>query len=114
MNVQPSYFRTDTHYWNTFGNNETEVSARWLVRFCQDRGDWGPFPLVHLQAFYEAARRKPEQFHFNRLTADGYYHHSAGGGHWVTQDPVVTVKDGTVTILPGFIGKLLQNADLAA
>jgi hypothetical protein len=50
--IRPCHINTQTHFWGAFGNCETEISANWIVRLCQKRGDWGPFPFSELEALY--------------------------------------------------------------
>lgn len=71
--IRPDDIKADRHMFDAFGHNETEVSAGWIVRFCQHRGQgWAPIPLSELEAFYHTRLGRVERFHFNRLTAHGY------------------------------------------
>lgn len=76
--LSPNDFQVTRHYWDTFGNAETETSALWIVKFLQQRCEvepntspWAPFPLSQLQDFYNETRaakgHRPEEFWFNRL-----------------------------------------------
>jgi hypothetical protein len=69
--IKPSDINIDydkgfDHLWDAFGNSETEVSAYWLVKLAQRRGNWSPFTIADIQALY---REKFPQgdFSFNRL-----------------------------------------------
>jgi len=75
--ITPAHIDATDHLWNAFGNCETEVSARWIVRFCQERGSWAPFAYKALDTFYKRGiREKGERladladFRFNRLADD--------------------------------------------
>ena len=92
---QPNDFRTNRRYFGTFDNYETEMSALWLVRFCQHQGSWDPFKMADLQAFY--GEKVSDQFTFNKLLDDA---------------SVVELNDGIVTIQLGFIAGLLKNESL--
>lgn len=60
----PQAFLTEQHYWNTFGNRETEISARWIVMFLRARGaGWEPFRVEDLTEYYRK-RRGEENTHF--------------------------------------------------
>ena len=59
--IRPQHINTESHFWDAFGHNETEVSALYVVRLCQAKGGWMPFTKAELD---EVAR---EDFHFNRL-----------------------------------------------
>ncbi|MCL5411071.1 MAG: hypothetical protein M1324_04525 [Patescibacteria group bacterium] len=75
--IQPDHINTDpntgpegSHFFDAFGNTETEVSARWLVRFAQQRGSgWEPFALNEIEAFYNRGGHKG--FSFNHLINPG-------------------------------------------
>lgn len=79
--IQPLDIDTEQKFWGAFGHSQTEWSANWLVRFCQDHRGWHPFTSAELAAF----RRKhvsEDHFPFNRLLqeswiqqdGDGLYH----------------------------------------
>jgi len=81
------------HLWGAFDHNETEISARWIVRFCEQAGDtWDDFAEADLVAFYREKLGEPkETFHFNRLIGPGpTYSIVTGrgftGGGWITRD----------------------------
>ncbi len=67
--IQPDQINTKRHFWSAFGHSETEISANWIVRFCQFKGDWLPFSLVELTKFYQELLKKEESFRFNRLVS---------------------------------------------
>lgn len=61
--IDPSDINTSRHFFGAFGNHETEVSANWIVRFCQQRDNtWSPFTYAEIEKFY-----KFTGFTFNRL-----------------------------------------------
>lgn len=59
--ITPAMIDTTTRFWSTFGNLETEISARYLVQLAQAKGDWSDFTRAEIDAFAK------ENFHFNRL-----------------------------------------------
>jgi len=80
-----------SHLFGAFDHMETEISARWVVRFCEQSGDtWDDFKRADLVAFYQEKLGANETFHFNRLIRPGssfsIVHGSrpAGGG-WLTE-----------------------------
>jgi hypothetical protein len=82
--IKPEDIDTDRRIWEAFGHRETEVSARWIVRFCQARGEgWEPIPLDELDKFYMMG----DTLLFNRLTTEKY----------------VTVENGMVTLTKRFV-----------
>lgn len=70
--ITPYHIDTNGHFFEAFGNMETENSARWIVRFCQRRNDgWADFTYEQIDAFYRSKGRM-DGFTFNRLIEDGY------------------------------------------
>lgn len=67
--IEPSDIDCSRHFFDAFGNSETEVSARWVVRFCQDRGDgWADFTYADIEEYYQSKGMK-DGFWFNKLFA---------------------------------------------
>jgi len=65
--IQPQNIDASAHLWDSFGNTETEISAGWVIRFLQERGEgWKPFTYAEINAFYER-KSKFKGFGFNRL-----------------------------------------------
>jgi hypothetical protein len=63
--VQPNHICTGDHFWEAFGNLETETSARHIVRLCQARGGWLAFTKEEIDTF------SGHNFWFNRLHVPG-------------------------------------------
>lgn len=60
------------HFFDAFGNVETEVSARYIVEFCQLRGQgWIPFTYEQIDEFYQS-KGHHDGFWFNRLLKQGH------------------------------------------
>jgi hypothetical protein len=77
--IKPESINVRQHFFNAFGNYQTEVSAGWIVRFCQQRGvGWLPFAFADINQFYlanvQGDNRSPEdrQFGFNELDDRGF------------------------------------------
>lgn len=116
----PNDFVVDQHYWNTFGQSETESSARWIVMFLQDRNDgWKPFTIGEIRSFYGKRRRavgKPDDgYTFNRLIDEHRY------GPWIAvrgsgehgrllESDVCTVMPTFIICLLGEDGALLKSS----
>ncbi len=68
--IRPSMIDASGHLWEAFGHSETEASAGWIVRFCQDRGgdDWRPFSREEIDGYCRG--RGGGGFAFNRLLAE--------------------------------------------
>lgn len=66
--VSPSHIDTSKHFWDAFGNTETEASARYVVLLCQRLGKWGGFTKEEIEAYYNEAGFVG--FRFNRLLSE--------------------------------------------
>lgn len=63
--IRPEHINAESHFYDSFGNAETEVSARWIVRLCQGSGDWRGFTRDEIEKIYN--KRGLVNFSFNRL-----------------------------------------------
>ena len=77
--ICPSNIDTSKPFWNTFGHSETETSALWIVRFCQEvNGDsWKPFTLQALDGYYQDGRLAQIQAGWDKLQ-DGHSYNLGG------------------------------------
>jgi hypothetical protein len=90
--IMPADINTLQHFFDAFDHNETEISANWLVRLAQDRGQgWDPFTADDIERFYrQDSRGTLTNFRFNRLIEPGVAfsirtgHHLKGGG-WIVK-----------------------------
>jgi hypothetical protein len=86
--IQPAHINASEHLFNAFDHTETEVSAGYIVRMCQEHGSWFAFTKEEIEEFYRQNSELQDGFTFNRLVEPGnafgiergYY--KAGGG-WV-------------------------------
>lgn len=70
--VRPNHINAQRHLFGGFGNRETEISAGWVVRFCQQRGaGWQPFTEADINGFYHTNGQLGE-FWFNGLVKGGF------------------------------------------
>jgi len=64
--IKPKDIDASEHLFGAFGNNETEVSAGWIVRFAQKRNaGWTPFTYEEINGFY--SEKLNDGFTFNQL-----------------------------------------------
>ncbi len=63
--IQPKDIDASKHLWEAFDHCETEISAGYILRMCQERGGWFPFTQEEIEEFYR--RSGYVNFHFNRL-----------------------------------------------
>ena len=64
--IEPSDIAFDEPLMGAFDQMEAEVSAGWIVRFCQHRGGWVAFSHEEIEAFYQETF-PDESFRFSRL-----------------------------------------------
>lgn len=71
--IKPSMIDTTKFFWSAFGKQETEVSANWIVRFCQQKNEWVEFTYKDINNFYQTKRNdKHNSFTFNTLISGGF------------------------------------------
>jgi hypothetical protein len=58
--INPKEINLEGPLWDTFGNIETERSAWWIVKYCQEKGGW-------VQFTYEEIGQLVKGFRFNQL-----------------------------------------------
>lgn len=92
LEIFPFDINTGEHFWNAFDHSETEVSAHWIVRLCQDRGSWEPFSKGDIEDFYGQKHR--DDFTFNKLLTGG----------WIIE------RDGLYHITAGFIVRCFESS----
>ncbi len=63
--IRPEYINTSQRFWDAFGNVETEASAQWIVKLCQQSKSWKPFTAEEIEQLYRTSKRV--NFVFNRL-----------------------------------------------
>ncbi len=113
--LTPDDFRTDGHYWDAFGNSETEVSARWVIRFLQDRGKgWISFTFDEINAYYLGKMVNQcctQDFTFNALIEGTHNHMTAQTFPIGEQRPnqhSIAMEDDTFTVTDEFLSKLVS------
>ncbi len=90
--IRPSDIDISQHFWGAFGKQEKEVSARWIVDFCQQNGDtWAEFSVEHLEALYQ--RHGYSGFRFNGLNDDEH----------------LSITDGQCKVSHQFVVKCFQS-----
>lgn len=65
--ITPGDIDSSQHFGDAFGNNETEVSAGYIVRMCQEKGSWTPFTDEEIETFYRRVSGRTGRFTFNQL-----------------------------------------------
>jgi len=97
FHIQPSDINAQEHFFDAFGNSETEISAGWIVQFLQERGQgWKPFTYEDINSFY--ARKYSNGFHFNRLVEAEMVPPSLARAFAGHHDPLVPVGGGWIVL----------------
>ena len=106
--IRPEHIDASKHLFEAFDHMETEVSAGWIVRMLQWRGEgWAPFTKSEIEAFYSASGEF-SGFCFNRLVNPGRAFfirtgwQDAGGG-WIL------VRDGKYHVTEDFIIRCFKS-----
>jgi hypothetical protein len=60
------------HFYDSFGHNETENSAKWLLRLATENGSWKPFTKDDITILYQK-QFSGKNFKFNRLVESFSY-----------------------------------------
>jgi hypothetical protein len=51
--IKPSDINAAEYMWDSFDNMETDISAGWIIRLLQEKGnEWVPFTYGELNAYY--------------------------------------------------------------
>lgn len=87
--LSPIEINTDKHFFGAFGNCETEISARWIVRFCQKQRSWKTFTRKDLTNFYVKELGRVENFWLNGLDKEKYLTEKEDymGNSWIKITP---------------------------
>lgn len=90
--IRPEHIETRNHFWEAFGDMETEASANWVVRFCQWRNKgWEPFTEEEVAEHYKKHWTAQTPFSFKRLINNDAY------------DFLVKTDDGRYAVTHQFI-----------
>src|SRR3989339_1933056 len=91
---QPSDINTKVRFFDAFQHVETEISAGWIVRFCQARGKgWEPFTFADIDGFYKS-KGMHDGFWFNRLLSNAF----------------IVEKEGMYHITPDFVSRCFKSS----
>ena len=109
FDIQPDQIDTPQggHFWDAFGNSETEVSARYVVRLCQEKGGWYPFTREEIEEFYNKSGH--QNFWFNWLVHPGTAYSITGGSYQVGGGWILE-KDDQYFVTDDFIQRCYKSA----
>lgn len=78
--IRPEHINANTHFYNAFGNMETDIAARIIVQLCQKKGEWAPFTKAEIDAFCD------RNFMFHRLIGTKHFIAGNHDGYYVTHE----------------------------
>lgn len=113
---RPEEIDASQHFWDSFGNAETEISARDIVAFCQDRDQgWQPFTYEAINTFYQqrCKAKSPGNFTFNRLVEGTHSHMTAQSfpqGEQRSNNAVIAENDGRYYITQKFVDRCYKSS----
>lgn len=110
--IKPSDINAEEHLWNAFDNNETEVSAGYIVRLCQRKGGWLPFSDEEIESLYREAGHS--HFSFNRLVEPGMAFFILRGSVPVGGGWIVKGDDGLYRVTDDFILRCFKSSPESA
>ncbi|MFA5185962.1 MAG: hypothetical protein WC551_05720 [Patescibacteria group bacterium] len=108
--VQPKDINTEQHFWDAFGNSETEVSARYIVRLCQRKCAWLPFHRAEIEALYQEGGYRG--FEFNWLVEPGLSFSIVHGNTRVGGGWIVLGEDGLYRVTDDFILRCYKSSPM--
>lgn len=106
--ILPEHINTGAHFFEAFGNTETEYSASWIVQFCKERGGWVSFSYEEIEEFYHRkSKGRFSNFTFNKLLDWNFINDPK-----VTTDRgfIVCGKDGRFRVTVDFIARCYRSA----
>lgn len=110
--IQPGDIDVTQHFFDAFGEMETEISAHWIVRLCQEKGGWVAFSEDDIEEYYRrASNNKFSGFGFNRLRDWKFLDDES-----VTKDHgfIVCGEDGLFRVTMEFIARCYHAAPKVA
>ena len=109
--IKPKDIDATRHLFDAYGNIETEISAGWIIRMCQQKGSWEPFTKAEIEAFYHAKGKK-DGFNFNELVQPGtgffiMKGYVPVGGGWIVE------KEGKYCVTTTFVEAAYKSSPVA-
>lgn len=105
IDVKPKDIDTTKHFFEAFGKREREVSARYIVQFCQARDEgWADFTDKDIDDYYS-----------EHGAGDGFWMNGLGMYGIVSDNPGLTLnnrplENPTYQILPEFVSRCYKSS----
>jgi hypothetical protein len=105
--ISPKDINAKSHFWEAFGNDETEVSANWIVRYMQEKGKWVPFTEEEIRDFQNKTCKVDYQreFYFNNLLEHESDGRTIKNGKWIKQN-----ENGKLEITADFVYRCYNSS----
>lgn len=110
--IQPGDINAKQHMYDAYGNNETEISAGYIIRMCQEKGSWEPFTADEIEEFYQKVSPHTG-FSFNQLVDQGMGY-SIVSGHYPVGGGWIVLKDGKYHLTTTFIEAAFKSSTAKA
>ncbi|MCX6791557.1 MAG: hypothetical protein NT149_00780 [Candidatus Gottesmanbacteria bacterium] len=68
--IKPGDINANKRLFDAYGNTETEISAGYIIRLCQEKDSWKPFTAEEIEEIYHRVSSH-EGFSFNQLVDQG-------------------------------------------
>lgn len=106
--IKPRDIDAKKPFADAFGNTETEISAGYIVRMCQEKNSWAPFTDKEIEEFYQRSGHK-DGFTFNWLVDQGTSFsimtgNNPVGGGWIVK------KDGKYHLTTTFVEAIFKSS----
>ena len=109
VKITPSDIDASKHLFDAFDNYETEVSARYIVRMCQEQERWFAFTQEEIEEFY-TRNSKSVNFSFNRLVDPGRAYRIRTGMYLTGGGWVILGEDGKYRVTEEFIDNCYRSS----
>lgn len=105
--ISPNDINIKDHFWEAFGNQETEISANWIVRYMQEKGDWVPFTTEEIRDFQNKTCNVDYQreFYFNNLLECESDGRTIKNGKWIKQN-----EKGKLEVTADFVYRCYKSS----
>lgn len=107
--VNPIQIDASKHLFSAFSNMETEISAGYIIRMFQEKGNWQPFTQEEIEEFYSRSGHT-DGFTFNALIDDKRERLFDGKTHTIQGGWIVRRKDGQYEVTEKFIEKAFESS----
>lgn len=106
--IKPRDINANQHLFDAYGNNETEISAGYIIRMCQEKGSWSPFTKDEIEEFYKNKGHN-DGFSFNQLVDQGISYSMVTGRHIVGGGWIV-LKNGKYHLTTTFVEAAFKSS----